>query len=181
MNTVPTPPADADRCQLDWCTARRGHHGHHVRVIDVVEPTRFDNNVQAVIVTIEAGRGEIEPLPVVTLVGDGESFRRAVRLDWSEASALAGLLARAVESHDPDRLAQRRAPVDVRTHHEASEWEHALLRLGASGTLEHTGTAVVVEHDATDDTLRLHAPERTDLERVREVVRAAAVQLGIIT
>jgi hypothetical protein len=37
---------------------------------------------QAVLVTIEAGAGEVDPLPVVTLGGDGESFRRSVRLDW---------------------------------------------------------------------------------------------------
>jgi hypothetical protein len=39
---------------------------------------------------------------------------------------------------------------------------------------------LVVEHDTVDDTLRVHAPARTDIERVREVVRAAAVALGII-
>jgi hypothetical protein len=78
-------------------------------VIDVVEPTPFNNNVQAVIVTIEAGRGEVDPLPVLTQAGDGESFRRSVRLDWREAEALAGLLERAIEDHDPDAIVQRRA------------------------------------------------------------------------
>jgi hypothetical protein len=68
----------------------------------------------------------------------------------------------------------------VSTDYGHDDWQRALVRLGASGTLEMTGTAVVIEHDAMDETLRLHAPERTDLKRVREVVRAAAVALGII-
>ena len=181
-DTVPTRPNDG--CSLDWCTNRRGHTDNHVRVIDVLEPTPFNNNVRAVIVTVEPGRGEVDPLPVVTLVGDGESFRRSVRLDWREAEALAGLLARTVESNDPDSLVQRGmrskvGPADVGTEHSHADWQHALVRLGASGTLEATGTAVVVEHDAVDQVLRLHAPQRTEVERVREVVRAAAVALGI--
>ena len=68
-------------------------------------------------------------------------------------------------------------PTTDRSH---DDWQRALVRLGASGTLEMTGTAVVIEHDTMDDTLRIHAPERTDLDRVREVVRAAAVALGIV-
>jgi hypothetical protein len=66
------------------------------------------------------------------------------------------------------------------TDYSHDDWQRALVRIGASGTLEMTGTAVIIEHDATDDTLRLHAPARTDVERVREVVRAAANALGII-
>jgi hypothetical protein len=155
-------------------------------VIDVVEPTPFNNNVQAVIVTIEAGRGEVDPLPVLTQAGDGESFRRSVQLDWREAEALAGLLARAIEDHDPYAIVARGVrptaeSIDVRTDYGHDDWQRALVRLGASGTLEMAGTAVVLEHDTTDETLRLHAPARTDLERVREVVHAAAVALGMVT
>ena len=189
MNTVPTTPTDAGHCQLDWCTNRRGHRDQHVRVVGVVEPTPFNNNVQAVLVTVEAGRGEVDPLPVVALAGDGESFRRSVRLDWREAEALAGLLERAIEDFDPDAIVQRHmlgdqrgntTSVEVSTAHSHDDWQRALVRIGASGTLEATGTAIVVAHDATDETLRLHAPERTDVERVREVVSAAAVALGIV-
>jgi hypothetical protein len=71
-------------------------------VVGVVEPTAFDNNVQAIIVTVEAGRGsEVTPLPVLTLVGDGESFRRPVRLDWRESWALADALTRAADLEAP--------------------------------------------------------------------------------
>lgn len=66
------------------------------------------------------------------------------------------------------------------TAHSHDDWQRALVRLGASGTLEATGMVVVIEHDATDETLRLHAPERTDVDRVREVVGAAAVTLGVM-
>src|SRR5918994_1954014 len=65
------------------------------------------------------------------------------------------------------------------TEYGHDDWQRALVRLGASDTLEMIGTAVVIEHDIVDETLRLHAHERTDVERVREVVRAAAVALGI--
>ncbi len=68
----------------------------------------------------------------------------------------------------------------VSTDYGHDDLQRALVRIGASGTLEMTGTAVVIEHDMMDDTLRLHATERTDLERVREVVRAAAVALGLM-
>jgi hypothetical protein len=181
-DTLPTTPADAEHCQLDWCTNRRGHTDNHLRVIGVVEPTAW-SEYQAVIVTVEAGRGETDPLPVLTLVG--KDARHAVRMEWREAEALADLLARAVEDHDPDVVVQPRmrgnvAPADLSTEYGHDDWQRALVRIGASGTIEMTGTAVVVEHDATDDTLRLHAPERTEVDRVREVVRAAAIALGLM-
>jgi len=108
-NTVPTTPANTGSCTLAWCTNRRGHHDNHVNVIGVVEPTPFNNTVQAVLVTVECGRAEVDPLPVVTLVGDGEASRRPVRLGWREALTLARMLVRAVEEHDPDAIVQRHA------------------------------------------------------------------------
>ncbi|HMG31365.1 MAG TPA: hypothetical protein VK585_14725 [Jiangellaceae bacterium] len=123
---------------------------------------------------------------MLTLLGDGESFRRSARLDWREAEAMAGLLEQAIEDHDPDAIVERRMktsiamPIEVSTDYSADDWQRALVRIGASGTIEMTGTAVVVEHDATDETLRVHAPARTDVDRVREVVRVAAVALGVI-
>ena len=141
--TVPTTPTDAEHCDVPWCQQPASHlPENHLRLVAVVEPSTW-NSISAVLVTVEAGWGEADPMPVLTMAGkDGDRVtRRSVRLTWREAAALAGWLVRAVESLDPDRLAQRRAPVDVRTHHEAGEWEHALLRLGASGTLEATGTA----------------------------------------
>jgi hypothetical protein len=150
--------------------------------VAVIEPSTW-NAVAAVLVTLEAGWGETDPMPVLTMAGkDGDRVtRHSVRLTWCEAEALADWLGRSLVWSPHPRRQETSRRHEVSTDHEASEWEHALLRIGASGTLEATGTAVVVEHDATDDTLRLHAPERTDVERVREVVRAAAVALGIVT
>ena len=179
MNTVPTTPTDAETCDLSWCDQPPHHDGRHIRHAGLVQPTPW-NTVAAVLVTIEAGAQETDPLPVVSLVGK-HTPRLSARLTWREAGSLANLLARTIENHDPGGvLLGRVASVDVSTDHSADDWERALLRIGASGTLEATGTAVVVEHDATDDTLRIHAPERTDVDRVREAIRAAAVALGIV-
>ena len=50
-DTVPTAPTDAEGCELDWCQQPAGHAPeNHVRVVDLVEPTLY-NNVQAVITT----------------------------------------------------------------------------------------------------------------------------------
>jgi hypothetical protein len=51
-DTVPITLADAGHCELDWCQQPAGHAPeNHVRVVDLVEPTPFNNNMQAVIVT----------------------------------------------------------------------------------------------------------------------------------
>jgi hypothetical protein len=158
MNTVPTTQPDAESCALDWCTNRRGHTDNHVRVVGVVEPTGW-SEYQAVIVTCEAGRPETDPLPVLALVG--KDPRHTVRMEWPEAARVADLLARAAEQHGPDAIVQGRGNLrspEVSTDHSADDWQRALVRIGASGTIEMTGTAVVIEHDATDDTLRLYAP-----------------------
>jgi hypothetical protein len=107
-NTVPTTPTGAEGCELDWCQQPAGHAPeNHVHLVGVVEPTPFDNHTQAVLVTVEAGHDEVDPLPVVTLVGDGETSRRPVRLDWREAVHLARALIRAVEDHAPAAVLAR--------------------------------------------------------------------------
>jgi hypothetical protein len=82
--TVPTTPHGADRCALDWCQQPAGHAPeNHVRLVDLVEPTPFNSTVEAVLVTIEAGAGEVDPLPVVTLVATAN--RSAARFGWTGA------------------------------------------------------------------------------------------------
>jgi hypothetical protein len=166
-------------CQVDWCERPFDHDGNHLSYVGHVEPSPW-SPVKAVVVTVEAGRNETEALPVVTLVShDGERVSRlSARLTWREAGDLAGLLDRSTGAQPNVR--EQVAAAAVTTAHSHKQWQHALLRLGASGALEATGTAIVVEHDTVEETLRIHAPERTDVDRVREIVRVAAVRLGIV-
>ena len=180
MSTVPTTQPDAEQCNVPWCQQPFDHDGNHLSYVGHVEPSPW-SPAKAVVVTVEAGRNETEALPVVTLVShDGERVARlSARLTWREAGDLAGLLDRSTGAQP--NVWEQVAAAALTTEHSHDQWAHALLRLGASGTLEANGTAIVIEHDAIDETLRLHAPERTDVDRVREVVRAVAVALGIIT
>ncbi|MGH8823019.1 MAG: hypothetical protein ACRDVN_00880 [Jiangellaceae bacterium] len=145
--------------------------------------TRPRRSLQTALVTVEAGPGETDPLPVLMQVG-ADARRASARMSWLEARTLADLLEHAVEDHDPDAVVQRRgsvAPVDVSTSHGHADWQRALVRLGASGTVEMTGTSVIVEHDTgVNETLRLHAPEGTRVEQVRQMVIAAAAALGVM-
>ncbi|MGH6691142.1 MAG: hypothetical protein ACREF4_10765 [Gammaproteobacteria bacterium] len=96
-------------------------------------------------------------------------------LNASQARAVAAALVTAADMLDGA------VPVDVSTDHDWHAWQRALVRLGASGAIEMTGCAVIVEFDTDENaTLRLHAPEGTGVERVREAVRAAAVALGVM-
>jgi hypothetical protein len=75
-----------------WCTQPASHDGNHTRLIGSVEPTPFDNTVQEILVTVEAAAGKTEPLPVVTLVTDGNVTRLSARMTWREAGELCGLV-----------------------------------------------------------------------------------------
>ena len=91
MNTVPTTPTDAERCDVPWCQQPASHlPENHVRVIAVVGPSTW-NIVSAVLVTLEAGWGEADPMPVLTLAGK-DTANHVVRQTWREATALAASL-----------------------------------------------------------------------------------------
>jgi hypothetical protein len=82
----------AESCTVvSWCDQPAGHGDRHVRLVGLVEPSGF-NTVSAVLVTVEAGPAESEPLPVVAL-GGKLAPSASVRLTWAEAATLAQLLA----------------------------------------------------------------------------------------
>jgi hypothetical protein len=55
---------------VSWCDQPAGHRDRHVRLVGLVEPSGF-NTISAILVTVEAGPAESEPLPVVGGGGGG--------------------------------------------------------------------------------------------------------------
>jgi hypothetical protein len=98
MNNLPTTPTNAEHCDVPWCQQPASHlPENHMHLVAVVEPSTW-NSINAVLVTVEAGWAETDPMPVLTMAGrDGDRVtRRSVRLTWSEAEALADWLRRSL-------------------------------------------------------------------------------------
>ena len=106
-----TIPNDTASCAvLGWCQQPPEHDGNHVRLVGLVEPSP---STSTVLVTIEAGPGETEPLPVLTLAGlteRGRVIRLSARMTWREAGELGGLIdvAALAVDRDPINAGERR-------------------------------------------------------------------------
>jgi hypothetical protein len=69
MNNLPTTPTNAEHCDVPWCQQPASHlPENHMHLVAVVEPSTW-NSINAVLVTVEAGRAETDPMPVLTMAG----------------------------------------------------------------------------------------------------------------
>jgi hypothetical protein len=84
-------PNRGERCQVDWCQEPAGHTTNHVALVGVVEPTPW-SDVSAVVVSVQCGPDEREPLPVLGVGSKLTVPHVQARMTWAEAATLAGLL-----------------------------------------------------------------------------------------
>jgi hypothetical protein len=92
MNTVPTTPTDAEHCDVPWCQQPSGHTDNHVHLVGLVEPAPW-SDVSAVLVSVQCGPDEREPLPVIGVGSKLTTPHVQVRMTWAECAMLVRLLA----------------------------------------------------------------------------------------
>ena len=82
-------------CTVNWCGEPSGHAGQHKRILGEVTCPK-DNKASAIVVSVESGPTEVDPLPVVTLITAFGVPIAATRLDWVGSARLGALLSEAV-------------------------------------------------------------------------------------